>query len=180
MSADEPAVMRISAGFFQRLLHSTAAGDALESLVASWTPRVRPGQAFLGLSPTEHTAHVTRAYVAAVANGGHPAFFHAYPVETGMLVRVVDALLLVGLPTLARALGEAACLCPGQAVASFDNASELDRAMGDRVAGGWHHRPTEALDAVVWSALDVDERLLAFLRAHVDDVLRPERGLPSS
>lgn len=171
--------MRISAGYFRRLLHQTPANEALESLASTWTPRVRKSHPTLGLSFAEHTVHVITTYVAAVTSGGHPAFFQAFPAESGMTIRVAEALAALGLREIARAFGEACCLWPGQAVATFENAAELDRAMQDRVLAGWAGRATEVLDAIVWRANDVDARLLGYLRDHEDDILRPERGLPS-
>ena len=173
----ETEVMRISAGFFRRLLHQSAPQEALESLAATWAPRVRKGHLTLGLSETEHVVHVITVYLAAVSSGGHPAFFQAFPAESGMSARVAEALQALGLREIARAFGEACCLWPGQAVATFENAAELDRAMQDRAASGWHHRSAEALDAVVWRSSEVEATLIAFVRAHEDGVLLPERGL---
>lgn len=172
-----PETMRISAGFFRRLLHQTEPREALESLAATWAPRVRKGHPTLGLSAAEHTVHVVTAYVEAVTSGGHPAFFHAYPAESGMSVRVAEGLSALGLSAIGRAFGEACCLWPGQAIASFENAAELDRAMQDRSAAGFPGRATEVLDQIVWRATDVEPALLAFLRAHEDELLLPERGV---
>lgn len=169
--------MRISAGFFRRLLHQTPAREALDGLAATWAPRVRKGHPTLGLSPPEHVVHVVMAYVEAVTNGGHPAFFHAFPAESGMSVRVAEGLAALGLVAIGRAFGEACCLWPGQTIARFDNAAELDRAMQDRVAAGFPGRATEVLDQAVWRATDIEPTLLSFLRAHEDELLLPERGM---
>lgn len=173
-------VMRISSGFFRRLLHQTEPREALEGLAATWAPRIRKGHPTLGLSAAEHTVHVVTAYVEAVTSGGHPAFFFAFPAETGMTARVAEGLAALGLRVIARAFGEACCLWPGQAIATFDNAAELDRAMQDRSSAGFPGRATEVLDQAVWRSNDVEPALLAFLRAHEDELLRPERGLEPS
>ena len=173
----EQEVMRISAGYFRRLLHQTEPREALETLVSTWTPRLRKGHVTLGLSEAEHTAHVVTSYASAVATGGHPAFFFAFPAESGMSARVALGLATLGLREIARAFGEACCLWPGQAVATFENAAELDRAMQARVVEGWPGRAAEVLDAIVWRAQDVEATIVSYLRAHETELLLPERGL---
>ena len=176
-ASDAGEIMRISAGFFRRLLHQTAPAEALVSLANTWAPRLRKGHVTLGLSAVEHTVHVITVYVAAVSSGGHPAFFQASPAESGMAGRVAEALQTLGLREIARAFGEACCLWPAQAIATFETAAELDRAMSERAVAGWRNRSVEALDAVVWRAHGTEHALLEHLRCYEDDVLRPERGL---
>ena len=164
--------MRISDGYFRRLLHHTPATEALEGLASCWGPRVRSDHPRLALSESEHDVHVVLLYLADVGAGGHPQFFHGQP--PGMTVRLASALRSLRLRDLSRAFAEACCLLPGDVVGSTP--AELDRAMAARVGQG--AEGIAAIDERVWRAAGVEATLLQRLRGHEDDLLRPERGLP--
>jgi hypothetical protein len=181
VEADD-GLMRISEGYFRRLLHQTEAKEALVSFTSCWEARLlrkRPdGRPWHELSPPEQVAHQVLAYVEAVTVGGHPEYFFRHREKTAAFGQLALALGTLGLGPLARSLAEALCLLPGDALQQPETTSEIDREMASRREQEGRFRAVESLDEAVWRAPDVEEQLVRFLRAHEDQVLCPERGKP--
>lgn len=105
-------------------------------------------------------------YVGEVGNGGHTQFLSNRGGEVAS--RVQSALREVGLVELDAILASACALFPGGEIPA-------DRADVDRLVAAWgEDRLAEIhrLDRQSWQ-LDAYPRLLAYLREHESEVLRP-------
>jgi hypothetical protein len=175
-------VMRVSEGYFRRLLHQTEANEALAAFGACWEARLLPkgadGRPCHTLSPAERTVHEILGYGEAVTVGGHPEYFFRHREKTHVFGALALSLQRLGLTAPRRALAEALCLLPGDALQQPEHASAIDRAMAARREREGRFRAVELLDEAVWRAADLDAALLRFLRAHEDQLLCPERGRP--
>jgi hypothetical protein len=160
----------IAEDFFKRPLHETDPIEAVGILSERWGVRARQTDPWLGLSQPEHQVTMALIYVGEVGNGGHTQFFSNRGGE--ITARVHAALQEIGLVELDSILGSACALFPGGEVPA--DRKEVDRLLEtwgtDRLA------EVDQLDRKLWK-LNVYPRLLAYLREHESDVLRPERGL---
>ena len=166
-----PPVARIAESYFQRLLHQTPSGEAIHELAGNWFPRSNRAAPQFGLSTPEHHVHVVLIYTGNVGNGGHAQFFLNHGGD--LAARALVALREVGLEELAGILARACALFPGGEV-------PLDRDEVERQMDRWGLRQEWAsarLDRAAWRSLDYHDALLAYLRAHESEILRPERGL---
>jgi hypothetical protein len=110
-------------------------------------------------------------YVGEVGNGGHTQFFSNRGGDN-IVARVRAALREIGLVELEAVIENAVAIVPGREVPA-------DRAAVDRLLGALTEDQLarlERLDKETWR-LDPYPRLLAYMRQHEDDLLRPERGL---
>jgi hypothetical protein len=163
-------VAPIAEEFVYRLLHETDALEAVSTLSNRWGVRTRKTGRWLGLSQPEHHVTMVLIYVGEVCNGGHTQFFSNRGGD--IAARVRGALRDVGFFELDDILASACALFP-------DGHVPADLGEVDLLLGAWSEdRLTQMhrLDRRVWH-VDVDPRLLAYLREHEHDVLRPERGL---
>jgi hypothetical protein len=166
-------VAPIAEEFVQRLLHQTDPQEvikALHILSGRWSVRARANEPLFGLSKPEYDVTMVMIYTGEVGNGGHTQFFSNRGGEIVSPVRA--ALRAIGLVELDTILGEAVALFPEGRVPA-------DRDEVDRLWASWDDgqlRKFGALDERAWRQPS-DPRLLAYLREHQRDVLRPERGL---
>jgi hypothetical protein len=163
-------VAPIAEDFFQRLVYETNPLEAVGTLANRWEVRAQKTGRWLGLSEPEYRVTMALIYVGEVGNGGHVQFFCNRAGETTARVRA--ALRDLGLMEVEAVLGEACAFFPrGQVPADHGEVERLlDTWTSNRLA------ETGRLDRKV-SELDAYPRLLAYLREHASDVLRPERGL---
>jgi hypothetical protein len=164
-------VAPIAEEFVQRLMHETDPLEAVNTLSARWSVRARATEPSFGLSKPEYQVTMVLIYIGDVGNGGHTQFFSNRGGEAISPVR--DALREIGLVDLDTILGEAVALFPSGRVPA-------DREEVDRLWDSWDERQLKkfgALDARAWRQPDPYPRLLAYLREHQNQVLRPERGL---
>jgi hypothetical protein len=164
-------VAPIAEEFVQRLLHETDPLEAVSILSDRWSVRARATEPWFGLSKPEYQVTMVLIYIGEVGNGGHTQFFSNRGGQVISPVR--DALREIGLVELDTILGEAVALFPNGRVPA-------DRDEVDRLWDSWDRRQLKkfgALDARSWRQPDPYPRLLAYLREHQDQVLRPERGL---
>jgi hypothetical protein len=160
----------IAEDFLKRLLHETDPLEAVGILSERWGVRVRQTGRWLGLSQPEHQVSMVLIYVGEVGNGGHTQFFSNRGGE--ITARVRDALREVGLGELDSILESACAVFPSSQVPA-------ERKEVDRVLESWGTdclAKLDQLDRKLWK-LNVYPRLLAYLREHESDILRPERGL---
>jgi hypothetical protein len=165
--------MKLDERYFESLLASEKASDGIARLMQSWGGRAIRcrDEERLGLSTPEFNVEMVVMYDGDVGNGGHAQFFLN---PGGRQVReVLAALEAVGLDRIRGVLLEACSVFPG---------GEVPRAHDER------ERTMEALPAAAkerWDALDrtyyglnrdIDGVLLAYLRAHREEVLVPERA----
>jgi hypothetical protein len=160
----------IAEDFFKRLLHETDPLEAVEILSERWGVRVRPTDRWLGLSQPEHQVSMVLIYVGEVGNGGHTQFFSNRGGEIAARVRA--ALREIGLVDLDSILGSACALFPSGHVPA--DRKEVDRLLASSGTGPLAE--LDQLDRKLWK-LNVYPRLLAYLREHESDVLRPERSI---
>jgi hypothetical protein len=163
-------VAPIAEDFFQRLLHETEAVEAVGTLSDRWGVRATSTGPWLGLSRPEHQVTMALIYVGEVGNGGHTQFFSNRGGE--IVARVRAALRDIGLVELEAILGRGCALFP-------DGQVPVDRPEVDRLLESWstaRRAELASLDRRVWQ-LDAYPRLLAYLREHEGELLRPERGL---
>jgi len=160
----------IAEDFFRRLLYETDPLEAVGTLSDRWGVRTMSTGSWLGLSRPEHQVTMVLIYVGEVGNGGHTQFFSNRGGEIAMRVRA--ALREIGLVDLEVILENAFDVFP-------DGEVPVDRAEVDRLLESWDEDRLDCfddLDRRVWR-LDPYPRLIAYLREHERDVLRPERGL---
>lgn len=173
--------MRISASYFQRLLHQTEADEALASFRSSWEARQLIKRAdnvvVYPLSASEQVVLSVLEYAEAVTVGGHPEYFFRHRERTRVFGSLWLALGLVGLVGLRRPLAEALCLLPPGLLGEIENTSSLDRAMNERWEVERRLTALPTLDEQVWRAPEVSGELLRYLRRNEASLLLPERGL---
>jgi hypothetical protein len=163
-------VAPIAEDFFQRLLHETDPIEAIDILSERWGVRAGQSGRWLGLSQPEHQVTMALIYLGEVGNGGHTQFFSNRAGEIAARVRA--ALREIGLVELDAILGSACALFPdGQVPADRNEVDRLLETWGSDLLG-----EVDRLDRQAWK-LNVCPRLLAYLREHESEVLRPERGL---
>jgi hypothetical protein len=163
-------VAPIAEDFFKRLLRETDPKEAVHTLCGRWCVRETQTGRWRGLSKAEHQVTMALTYVAEVGNGGHAQFFSNSGGD--IAARAREALRDVGLSALDQILGEAYALFPSGQVPA-------DPAEVDRLLEAWGEDRFAELDRLDRRAWQVNAypRLLAYLREHEGDVLRPERGL---
>ena len=163
-------VARIAESYFQRLLHQTPPRQAVSELAQNWFARTSWTAPQFGLSTPEHQVEMVLIYTGEVGNGGHTQFFSNRGGSIAALALV--ALRDVGLEKLSDILARACALFPKGQVPVDRNEVDLQMARWNLL----QKRASGRLDREVWS-LDTDVALLAYLRAHEAEILRPERGL---
>jgi len=163
-------VARIAERYFQRLLHETDPLRAVGELVGMWEPRSAASGMQLGVSSPEQHVTMVLIYVGEVGNGGHTQFFSNRGGD--IVARVRAALRETGLLELEAIVENAVAFFPRSDVPG-------DRAAVDRLLGALTEDQLARLDRLdkETSRLDPYPRLLAYMREHEDDLLRPERGL---
>lgn len=161
---------RIAEQFFRELLHETAPVKAVHALADTWAPRATPTGTWLGMSKPEHHVTMALVYVGEVGNGGHEQFFSNRGGEIAARARM--ALHDVGLVDMEEILEMAVATFPGGQVPA--EPAEVDRLFASSTEGRLDE--LDRLDQQLWR-LDAYPRLLAYLREHEGEVLRPERGL---
>ena len=127
------------------------------------------------MSKTERDVELVLIYTGEVRNGGHTQFFLN---RAGRIVAPVrSALLNVNIIELVTTLDEAVALFPQSVVPlGWSEVEALLASWEGQGPGEERLRRLGSLDRRT-SAVDVYPRLLAHLRKHEWDVLRPERGL---
>jgi hypothetical protein len=164
-------VARIAERYFQRLLHETDPLRAVGELAGMWEPRSAASGTQPSVSSPEQHVTMVLIYVGEVGNGGHTQFFSNRGGDN-IVARVRAALREIGLVELEAVIENAVAIVPGREVPA-------DRAAVDRLLGALTEDQLarlERLDKETWR-LDPYPRLLAYMRQHEDDLLRPERGL---
>jgi hypothetical protein len=163
-------VAPVAEEYFKRLLHDTEPVEAVETLSNRWGVRAKPSGIWFGLSKPEHQVTMVLIYVEEVGNGGHTQFFSNRGGDIATRARA--ALRDIGLVELAVVLGKACAVFPDRQVPT-------DRAAVDRLQEQWGEEQLGEfgrLDRLTWR-LDPCPRLIAYLREHEGELLRPERGL---
>lgn len=163
-------VGRIAERYFQRLLHETDPLRAVGELARTWEARSAATGGRLGMSGPEQHVTMVLIYDGEVGNGGHTQFFSNRGGDIVMRVRA--ALREIGLAEHEAILERAVAIFPGGEVPA-------DRAAVDRLLSALTEDRLalfDPLDRQIWS-LHPDARLLAYMREHESDLLRPERGL---
>lgn len=162
--------MQIAESYFQELIHSRDAIEAVAFLSQFWSTHLDPDKENFGLSEPEYLVQLCLIYSGEVGNGGHVQFF----LNRGhdITQRVLHALSALGLVALEQCLREALVVFPDAALpvtcealeqtvggftdAQYERLGELDRMLSREDAG-------------------LDDFLLAYLREHQDAVLIEER-----
>lgn len=165
-------IMKISESYFKDLLFRTEPLDAVSKLNQFWCTHLDRGEpTLLGLSEPEHHVHLCLIYTGEVGNGGHDQFFLNHGGD--YTERALMALQAMGFDDLQGCL-ERACqvFTNGKVPRDFEEVERVIDSFSDEQLNRLH-----SLDQEVWSMRDIDERLLAYLRLHEDEVLRRERGL---
>lgn len=166
-------VARIAERYFQRLLHETDPLRAVGELAGMWEPRSAASGMLPGVSPPEQHVTMVLIYVGEVGNGGHTQFFSNRGGD--IVARVRAALREIGLFELEAVIENAVAIVPASEVPA-------DRAAVDRLLGTFTEDQLARLDRLdkeTWR-LDPYPRLLAYMREHKDELLRPERGFALS
>lgn len=164
--------MRLAEQYFQRLLYDTDQIEAVSTLCTLWNTRWTDSAPYFGLAIPEYNVSMCNIYDAEVINGGHTQFFFNHGGE--ITLRVKGALRDLGFNELERILDDACQVFPDSKIPqereSF--ATFLSVLSEEGLAR------LDALDEEFYAQdLDVDERLLDYLRAHEQEILLPERGL---
>ena len=162
-------VMRIAESYFQGLLRAPRGLGPVGELAGMWAPRAGT----LGLTRAERVVKAFLIYTGEVGNGGHHQFFWNRGRAGALEARV--ALRAMKLDDLADILDAAILLFPGGVVPADPDAIDAFYATA---AEKGHGARLDALDQAVYAIDDADDRALAYLREHEEEVLRPERGLP--
>lgn len=160
----------IAEDYFNRLLHETDPLEAVGTLSDRWGLRTESTGTWLGLSRPEHQVTMVLIYLGEVGNGGHTQFFSNRGGEIATRVRA--ALREIGLVDLEVFLESAVAVFP-------DGEVPADRGEVDRLFEVWDEDRLARFDELDRRVSQGDPypRLLAYLREHERDVLRPERGL---
>jgi hypothetical protein len=164
--------MKISESYFKDLLFRTEALDAVSKLDCYWCTHLDRGEPILlGLSEPERHVHLCLIYTGEVGNGGHSQFFMNRGGDC--TERTLIALQAMGFSDLQGCL-ERACqvFTNGTVPRDFEEVERAIDGFSDEQLNRLH-----SMDQEVWSMQDIDERLLAYLRLHEDEILRRERGL---
>lgn len=162
--------MRIADAYFHRMLFETPAIEAVSGVSRHWQLRAREASPSFGLALPEYAVTLCMIYTGEVGNGGHEQYF------SNRGGRYVDdtlrALATTGLQPVLRILRAACEGFPAQTVpASRTEVDDvLEREEGLRAL-------LSELDRELWVVPGIEESLLAYLREHEGDILRPERGL---
>ena len=152
------------------MLYATPAEEAVVALAGDWSPRAQAAVNRFGLAAAEYAVTLCLIYSGEVGNGGHSQFFLN---RGGRIARAaLLALDAVGLSQAHDILSRACAVFPNGYVP--DTSAEVE-AMFDGIDESSLAQLDELDDAL--SAVPVDEVLLVYLRAHADEILRPERGL---
>lgn len=169
MSADWR--VKIDPAYFEKLLSEPNAIYAVGTLESLWGARasISSDGELVGLSDVERNVSVALTYFGEVGNGGHDQyFFNAYP---GHIRRAQEALSASGLveaeAIFATALSR---LPPGFAELARDEREIALDAVRDSGRG------FEDLDFFLGNIRCWYEQLQAYVRAHREDVLKPERA----
>lgn len=170
MAKASSEVMRIAESYFQGLLRASDGLGPVGELAGMWAPRAET----LGLTRAERVVDAFLIYTGEVGNGGHHQFFWNRGRVGAIEARV--ALREMKLDDLADILDDAIRLFPGGTVPADRDA--IDAFYATCAERGQHAR-AESLDQAVYAIDDADDRALAYLREHEEEVLRPERGLPA-
>ena len=153
--------MKIAEEYFQRLLGSGDALDAVTTLDQLWCARegVSLDKHQLGLSRPEYVVHLALMYDGEVGNGGHLQYFDNRGERSADTLEALRELQLDGrASTLERALR----IFPNGVVPADPSGKQL-RDLGE-------------LDRELYElSEDVDETCLRYIRAHEDEILIPER-----
>ena len=163
--------MKINESYFKDLLLRTDALEAVTTLDRFWCTHLDSDeQIWFGLSEPEHHVHMCLIYTGEVGNGGHTQFF----LNRGRYIteRALRALRAMELGNPRDCLERACRVFPGGTLPW--EPEEVERALD-----GFSNEQMEtlqSLDKELWAIRDVDQRLLAYLRLHEDEVLRAERG----
>jgi hypothetical protein len=167
----------IDEAYFQRLLNDNAnANESVSTLSRFWANRLDEKHEMLGVAPAELHVQSVLVYTGEVGNGGHTQLFYN---RGGRLVA-----------TFARGLEQLAARSKDptfgflsralqQAIGVIGTPSTLakTRRVVERIDDEQRSDLSELLDAVNASATLVDRALLLYMRAHAEELLRPERGL---
>jgi len=162
-------VMPVAAAFFEQLVHDSDPLHAISTLSNIWSSRASADLPDFGLSRAEYMIQLCLIYAGEVGNGGHSQFFLN---RGGRVIRdTLDALRDVGLPELESALARAIARFPSGNVP--DNVEDAERAFDEMTTQALAE--LDDLDRQAFRFLPiVDERLLAYVRAHKTQILLPE------
>ena len=167
--------MRLATRYFNRLIADTEPIEAVHSLADAWRGRADDKLPRFGLSETEYFVELCLIYTGEVGNGGHGQFF----MNRGgrYIGDTLLALAAVGLHELSDILKSALELFPDKQV------PEESEAAGNVFGELSDHEMAMLAELdrrcfIVQS--DCHIRLLSYLRQHRDEILLPERGLPTN